>query len=61
MIFFSIENIPLLTRMTQYWIKNITIENEDDWKFQINIQKMLSMVMYMSKKYIINFKIIYAM
>ena len=33
--------------MTQNWTKIIPTKNEDDQKFQKNIQKILSMVMYM--------------
>ena len=36
--------------MTQNWTKKITRKNEDYWKFQKNIQKILSMVMYIQKK-----------
>ena len=42
-----LENIPFLTRMLQNWTNTITRKNEDDHKFQKNIEKILSMVLYM--------------
>jgi len=42
-----LENILFLTRMMQNWTKTIIRKNEDDQKFQKNIQKILSMVIYM--------------
>ena len=44
---FFLENILFLTRMMQNWTKTITRKNEDDQNFQKNIQKILSMVVYM--------------
>ena len=45
--------------MMQNWTKTITRKNEDDQKFQKSIQKILSIAMYIYKKKILIFKIIY--
>ena len=44
--------------MMQNLTKTITRKNEDDEKFQNLLQKIISMIVYMYKKYH-NFKIIY--
>jgi len=49
--YFFLENIPILTRMAQNWTIKLLNKMKMPKNFKKNIQKILSMVMYIEKKY----------